>query len=180
MKSPERMGPKDREADGKEKPGSERDARHERLSKRREDVAAGLAATETEARDAEKTVREMDAFMEEQADLDPMTREEMTAVKMGAEAAVGRFEELKAELAELDAALGSEGIGETIAEEVVTSALMQHFIPAPAVRAVVENVLPGAKDTVKGVTENLGLTSEDERERVAEERLRKRKKSGKA
>lgn len=81
-----------------------KDERAEGFRKRREELMSEFTAAEAEAKEAEEAVQEATAFAEAHGDkLDEAARAEITSIRGEASELLGRFELLKAQLAELDA-----------------------------------------------------------------------------
>jgi hypothetical protein len=104
---------------------------------------AEFAAAKAEAEEAVKAVHEARLHASRQeGHLTREEQEELKAMEDEADAIQGRYESLRKKASE-------GGILDAIAEEVVTSAVIEHVIPAAPLAKLVENVAPIAKIAAK-------------------------------
>lgn len=104
---------------------------------------AEFAAAKTEAEEAMKAVHEarLQASRQE-GHLTREEQEELKAMEDEADAIQGRYESLRKKASE-------GGILDAIAEEVVTTAVIEHVIPAAPIAKLVEHVAPLGKIVAK-------------------------------
>ena len=105
------------------------------FGERREAFRKELALTKEESEEAMQAVREAKLHASKQEHLTAGEQEELKAIEDEADAIRGRYEALQKKARE-------GGILDAIAEEVVTTAVIESVIPAAPVAKMVEHVAP--------------------------------------
>lgn len=151
----ERRGPS---AEGEAKRRPEREAGVDVFGERSRAFKAELAAAKAESAEAVEAVHQARLRAgSQEGHLSREEQEELKAMEDEADAFQGRYESLRKKASE-------GGVLDAIAEEIVTTAVIEHVIPAAPIAKMVEHVTPIAK-----IASRKELTPEERRRRERED-----------